>query len=211
MSKSMFEQRHFEALASMMQKLKTQMMNEADWFVVREELGDVLSFYNINFNRERFYWACNPGNNVMARKAYLKDDDNGAQAIRSNVGPAMPYKKCIAHPVVLGFDQLWAETRAAAQKAAEDENAKLGPESSRGFDCGFAWVTMPGTLPFARWAKKQNIASKAYPTGYHIWYSKLHNVPTQSISVHEAAAKAARDYLSHALQTSLISIGSRLD
>jgi hypothetical protein len=44
-----------------------------------------------------------------------------------------------------------------------------------------------------------------------IWYSKLHSLPTQSISVHEAAARAARDVLAHGLQTSLIGMSSRLD
>jgi hypothetical protein len=42
-------------------------------------------------------------------------------------------------------------------------------------------------------------------------YSKLHDVPTQSVSVHEAAARAARDVLAHGLQTSMVTMGSRLD
>lgn len=109
------------------------------------------------------------------------------------------------------FAALWERAKAAAQAAAEKQNTHLGVEGSRGFDCGFAWVSLPGNTPFARWAKAQGIASKAYPSGLQIWYSKLHSVNTQSISVHEAAARAARDVLSHGLQTSTISMGSRLD
>jgi hypothetical protein len=109
------------------------------------------------------------------------------------------------------FSRLWMEARNAAQAAALAENNKLGGENNRGFDCGFAWLSFPGNIPFGRWAKKEGIASKGYPTGLQIWYSKLHSVPTQSISVHEAAARAARDVLAHGLQTSLVSTGSRLD
>jgi hypothetical protein len=109
------------------------------------------------------------------------------------------------------FAALWHDAKQAAQSAAEAENFKLGDENARGLDCGFAWVTLPGNIAFGRWAKKQGIASKGYPTGLSIWYSKLHNVPTQSISVHEAAVRAARDVLSHGLQTSLIGMASRLD
>jgi hypothetical protein len=109
------------------------------------------------------------------------------------------------------FAALWAQAKRAAHAAAEVENLRLGDENIRGLDCGFAWINLPGNIAFGRWAKKQGIASKDYPTGLSIWYSKLHSVPTQSVSVHEAAARAARDVLSHGLQTSLISIGSRLD
>lgn len=109
------------------------------------------------------------------------------------------------------FAVLWEQARAAAQAAAVAQNERLGSENSRGFDCGFAWVSFPGNIPFARWAEKQGICSKGYPTGQQIWYSKLHSLPTQSISVHEAAARAARDVLAHGLQTSLVSMGSRLD
>jgi len=109
------------------------------------------------------------------------------------------------------FAKLWAEARHAAQAAAEMQDRRLGDENSRGLDCGFAWVTLPGNIPFGRWAKKQGIASKGYPSGLSIWYTKLHTLPTQSISVHEAAVRAARDVLAHGLQTSLIGMSSRLD
>jgi hypothetical protein len=109
------------------------------------------------------------------------------------------------------FTEIWQAAKTAAQRAAQVENLRLGEENCRGFDCGFAWVSMPGNIPFGRWLKKQGVASKGYPSGLQVWYSKLHSVPTQSVSVHEAAAKAARDVLSHALQTSQISYASRLD
>lgn len=108
------------------------------------------------------------------------------------------------------FAALWQRARTAAQAAALQQNAVLGSEDGR-FDCGFAWVTLPGNEAFGRWAKKQGIASKGYPTGLQIWYSKLHEVPTQSVSVHEAAARAARDVLAHGLQSSMIGCSSRLD
>lgn len=109
------------------------------------------------------------------------------------------------------FEILWNAARHAAQRAAEVENLRLGDENCRGFDCGFAWVTFPGNTAFGRWAKKAGIASKSYIGGLEVWYSKLHSVPTQSVSVHEAAARAARDVLAHGLQSSAISFGSRLD
>lgn len=109
------------------------------------------------------------------------------------------------------FTEIWEAAKVAAQRAAEEQDRKLADENSRGFDCGFAWVGFPGNIPFGRWAKKQGIASAGYPSGLQIWYSKLHSVPTQSISVHEAAARAARDVIAHALQTSQIYASSRLD
>ena len=106
---------------------------------------------------------------------------------------------------------IWAAAKLAGQIAAEAENCRLPPESQRGLDCGFAWVSFPGNTQFGRWAKKTGVASKGYPSGLQIWYSKIHDIGTQSVSVHEAACRAARDALAHGLQTSTISMGSRLD
>lgn len=108
------------------------------------------------------------------------------------------------------FAKLWAAAKAAGIAAANAQDAKLGPEGARGFDCGFAWVNFPGNTKFARWAKKMGLASKHYPSGLSIWYSKF-STNTQSVSVHEAAAQAVRDVLSHGLQSSEIYTGSRLD
>jgi hypothetical protein len=109
------------------------------------------------------------------------------------------------------FEKLWEMAQCAAQLAAEAQDRELDDENCRGLDCGFAWITMPGNIAFGRWAKKRGLAGKDYPSGLSIWYSKLHNLPTQSVSVHEAAARAARDVLAHGLQTSLIGMRSRLD
>lgn len=100
---------------------------------------------------------------------------------------------------------------SAAQTAAEQANAKLGPEASRGFDCGFAWVSFPGNSPLARWLKKNHpdMLSSGYPTGKQIWYSKLHTLGTQSISVHEAACNAFRNVWASAGVS--LGVGSRLD
>lgn len=109
------------------------------------------------------------------------------------------------------FQRIWDEAKVVAQAAAHAQNRKLAPENARGFDCGFAWVSFPGNIPFGRWAKKVGIASKGYPSGLQIWYSKLHDIPTQSVSVHEAAARAAAQFLQRELGTSLITSSSRLD
>jgi hypothetical protein len=109
------------------------------------------------------------------------------------------------------YTKLWAEAQAAAQAAAETENARLGNEGSRGFDCGFAWIRFPGNIPFARWTKAKGISSKDYPSGQSIWYSNLHSVQTQSVSVHEAACRAAYDVLARGLECREMSVGSRLD
>jgi hypothetical protein len=109
------------------------------------------------------------------------------------------------------FESIWKQVRTVACAAAEKQNAALGPEPQRGFDCGFAWIQMSGTLPFARWAKKTGLASKGYPSGVQIWYSKVHDVPTQSVSVHEVACRVAAHALQRVLGTSEISSGSRLD
>lgn len=99
----------------------------------------------------------------------------------------------------------------AAQNAAEVQNDKLGPESTRGLDCGFAWVAFPGNSAFARFMKANHpdMLSNGYPTGKQIWYSRLHSVPTQSVSVHEVACRAfAEVWKAHGVE---LRVGSRLD
>lgn len=106
--------------------------------------------------------------------------------------------------------RVWDLARKAAQAAAEIENMRLGDEGSRGFDCGFAWVVLaPAVQPFAKWTKKNSFSSKHHAGGQCIWYSKLHNLPTQSVSVHQAAAFAAADVLQRANVKCYT--GSRLD
>lgn len=71
--------------------------------------------------------------------------------------------------------------------------------------CGFAWISFKGNTAWARWAKKQNLTSKDYPTGLLIWVSDY----GQSIELKEkyagAFAKVLRDHGITAYS------GSRLD
>ena len=91
---------------------------------------------------------------------------------------------------------IFSEALTASKKAAEEQNAKLGAEGSCGFDCGFAWVVIkPARGSFVAWLKAQKIGDKHYGGGWNIWYSHLHNLSTQSASVHYAAARAFADVL----------------
>jgi len=95
--------------------------------------------------------------------------------------------------------QIFAEAKTAAQAAAEARNAKLPPESARGLDCGFAWISIrPARGPFVSYLKAAGIGSRGGYDGrggYGIWYSDLHRLPTQSVSVHQEAARAATEVL----------------
>jgi len=85
----------------------------------------------------------------------------------------------------------------AAEVAANAADAKLPPENERGFDCGFAWVHAPEVRLNTK-AGKQLLAlgyTKHWPGGARLWYSKIHNVHTQSISVHMAAVEAYADVI----------------
>ena len=108
--------------------------------------------------------------------------------------------------------ELWAKAQAAARAAAIAENDSLPPENARGFDCGFAWVVIkPARGAFVKFLKDRSIGrTRSYDGGgLEIWYSKLHDVPTQSISVHVAAARAAVEVLNAAGVKCFM--GSRLD
>lgn len=114
------------------------------------------------------------------------------------------------------FADIHQKGLTAAQLAAEGADAKLGPEALRGLDCGFAWVQItPGNSPFARYLKTTDMTSKHWERGIYIWGSKLHNISTQSIGVHEAAARAYAEYVRDALckisQAPMISVGTRYD
>lgn len=80
----------------------------------------------------------------------------------------------------------------AAKEGAMAKDASLPPENSRGFDCGFAWVQATYVKASTKQGKELRALgfSKAYPKGLQLWYRKLHSLPTQSASVHEAAAQA---------------------
>ena len=88
--------------------------------------------------------------------------------------------------------EIYQAAIAASQKAAQEQEDKFNiGEYHRGFDCGFAWVTIhPARGPFVKYLKSIGVGSRACGGGYQIWYSKLHSISTQSVSVHEAAASA---------------------
>jgi hypothetical protein len=94
------------------------------------------------------------------------------------------------------FASILSEAHAAAAKAQE------GMEEGQGLDCGFAWVTISGNEPLARYCRKKEASldrmtvpysergkygSKA-STGWQWW--KPGNYPGQSINIHEAGARA---------------------
>lgn len=108
--------------------------------------------------------------------------------------------------------KIWTEARAAAEQAAKAENDGLPPESKRGFDVGFAWITIrPARGPLVSFLKRAGIGrAGGYGSGgYGIWYGDLHNEPTQSVDVHVAAVRAATEVLvRHGIDASF---SSRLD
>jgi len=108
--------------------------------------------------------------------------------------------------------ELFDKAREAAAKAATAYDATLPPERTRGLDCGFAWVTIkPARGAFVQWCKANEIGrTKDYGGGgFDIWYSKLHDVATQSIGTHIAAVRAFADVLkAHGVNATT---GSRYD
>ena len=75
------------------------------------------------------------------------------------------------------FTHVYNLAKAAASDVANAEDEKLGPESARGMDCGFAWVELrPGNHPFVNWLKAHKIGAKGYNGGWHIWNPT--NIPT---------------------------------
>lgn len=106
----------------------------------------------------------------------------------------------------MDYGKILEEAYQAAEHAATVEDARLGPEQSRGFDCGFAWVDIPTprdmdpvTKGFIKFCKGKNGGSIS-PTGNYgaprghgkaAWqfWSPAHS-RTQSVSVHYAGAAA---------------------
>jgi hypothetical protein len=75
----------------------------------------------------------------------------------------------------------------AAVAAAKAEDARLGPEDLRGFDCGFAWVIAPNGKLNTREGKALKALGfeKSWGKGLVLWDPA--GLPTQSMSVHYAA------------------------
>lgn len=106
--------------------------------------------------------------------------------------------------MAIDYTKMFFQARNAAQEAADAENKRLGDESLRGFDCGFAWVHVETRHPFVNWCKAQirlaatseaaNVyGSKGYPTGWQFWCPC--DVQTQSITVFQRAAEAFAEVL----------------
>lgn len=111
----------------------------------------------------------------------------------------------------------YSATLAAAYDAAR--RAQAGRvENLRALDCGFAWVVVRDAA-FMRWARDNaargitssaipSYGSKHYAGGWCFWCPGPFN--GQSISIHEAGARAFRDIMAHGLQCN-VEFGSRLD
>lgn len=99
------------------------------------------------------------------------------------------------------FAGILVAATAAAIEAANAYDAKLPPETSRGLDCGFAWVDLPtATTPFARYCRAQaaggdsrHYGSKHWRKGWQFWNPSNHN--TQSIGTKLAGAQAFAEVL----------------
>jgi hypothetical protein len=112
------------------------------------------------------------------------------------------------------YAAVWAIALSAAKTAALAEERRLGPENSRGFDCGFAWIEFrPATNGFVRWLKANGTGDKGWNGGWHVWdIAHLVGINTQSISTKRVAAQAAlRVILDNVVGLTGSSVGSRYD
>lgn len=117
----------------------------------------------------------------------------------------------------MNFEQILNEAHAAAKAA------QVGMVEGRGLDCGFAWVTIAGNSPLARYCRKQikeaggehkltfaqrrRFGDKGYPSGWQWWQPG--GYAGQSIGIHEAGARAFRDKLAEYGYSA--DVGSRYD
>ena len=94
-----------------------------------------------------------------------------------------------------------------AEVAGKAKFEQVGERDS----CGFSWIIIrPARGPLVSYLKKQGIGGNEYGGGYSIWMPGRQ--PTQSISVHEAAAKAFVETIKEILGSDLnINWRSRLD
>jgi hypothetical protein len=112
------------------------------------------------------------------------------------------------------FQQIWNEARRAAQIASEAQYAKLGDQGALGDQGdGCAYLAMPRSLPFAHWAAtaldpvwEGDDPDNPRPERLLLGDSQFSFVCDDILSVHEAAARAARDVLCRCLQTSAITV-----
>ena len=115
----------------------------------------------------------------------------------------------------MDYETILNEAHDAASAAALTA-AIRHPE--HGGACGFAWVTIDGNSPLARYCRKQlkdgNTAlndgcygDKGYPSGWQFWSPGGYG--GQRVGIEEAAARAFRDVL--AIYGIRATVGSRLD
>lgn len=110
------------------------------------------------------------------------------------------------------FEAILNEAHAAAREAV----AAMPAENPNALDCGFAWVTISGTEPLARYCRKivkadanarRHYGDKGYPSGWQFW--KPGDFNGQAIGHHEAGAKAFNAIITnHNIRGT---IGSRYD
>ncbi len=97
----------------------------------------------------------------------------------------------------------YASILTAAHAAASAAQEGM-VENMNALDCGFAWVTVDGTDPLARFCRKERkrlmeiggastreahqYGDKGYPTGWRFWCPG--GAPVQAVGIHEAGAKA---------------------
>lgn len=85
---------------------------------------------------------------------------------------------------------IYSEAFAAAKLAV----AAMGPEDTRGFNCGFAWVTVrPARGTLISWCKKNNVGSKSTTGGWNFWNPGQFR--GQHIDHHYAGAQAFAEIL----------------
>lgn len=88
------------------------------------------------------------------------------------------------------LSELHTKAMEAAQTAGRIENAKLGPEATRGFDCGFAWVEAPSVKLNTKLGKALRALGWDKGWGPGAVFLSPSRQNTQSVGVHYAAAKA---------------------
>ncbi len=108
------------------------------------------------------------------------------------------------------------EAHAAAREAVAAE----GPENMMALNCGFAWVTISGNEPLARWCRAQikRLANDTYATRAYFGEKHWHKgwnwwnpggFDGQQVTHKEAGARAFRDALANYGISA--TVGSRLD
>lgn len=112
----------------------------------------------------------------------------------------------------MNFQAILDEAHAAAELSAKNTTI----DEMRGA-CGFAWVTIDGVSPLARFCRKmiketpdrraqRQYGDKGYPRGWQFWGPGYNG---QNVDIKEDAAKAFRDVLAKYGYNA--TVGSRLD